>query len=211
MVKAIAAAIVIAAAALTVQAQFIVEQQVVQTTNNVFDLNPARDALDVTAGRLRIKHTVTDGVDPLDLDGGYPIPLTIKDRADDFRLATINSVSGAPPNEVWWVIQNLGAGEYDLTATVTLPDDTFQIFHRYVTATNVPVSDVINVTNTISVGSTSVTNIFNAGAFSNTFETVLTNNFAPTFSPSTTITNIIQSSLNIYYSSNIVASVTNEP
>ena len=210
MVKAIAAALFVAvAAALTVQAQFIVEQQVVQTTNNVFDLNPARDALDVTAGRLRIKHTVTDGVDPLDLDGGYPIPLTITDRQDDFRLATINSVSGAPPNEVWWVIQNLGAGEYDLSATVTLPDDTFQIFHRYVTATNVPVSDIINVTNTISVGSTSVTNIFNEGAFSNTFETVLTNNFAPTFSP--TITNVIQSSLNIYFHSNIVASVPNEP
>jgi len=182
MVKTIAAALFVAvAAALPVQAQFIVEQQVVQTTNNVFDLNPARDALDVTAGRLRIKHTVTDGVDPLDLDGGYPIPLIITDRQDDFRLATVNSVSGAPPNEVWWVIQNLGAGEYDLSATVTLPDDTFQIFHRYVTATNVPDGD-INV---------SVTGI--------------------TVEANTVITNIIQSSLNIYYSSNIVASVTNEP
>jgi len=171
MVRIVVALFVAVAAALPVQAQFIVEQQVVQTTNNVFDLNPQRDALDVTAGRLRIKHAVTDGVDPLDLDGGYPIPLIITDRQDDFRLATVNSVSGAPPNEVWWVIQNLGAGEYDLTATVTFPDDTFQIFHRYVTVTNVPVSDIINVTNTINVGETSVTNIFNEG----TFQTTVTN------------------------------------
>ena len=177
----IASALVTLAALQSATAQVVSETLVIQTTNNVFDLNPERDALSARAGRIRIKHTVTDGVDPIDLDGGYPIPMTVSDRLDGYTVATINSVSGAPPNEVWWIIQAIGAGSYDLSATVTLPDDTFQVFHRYLTVTNIPTGAAV-----INIDSNAVT-------------------------AQVSITNVVSSALNIYYWGTNVASVTNGP
>ena len=177
MVKVVALAL-LAAAAVAVSAS---SQTIHVTTNNVFDLNPSRDSLTGLAGEQRIRAAFTDGTDPVDVSDGVPIPLVIKSRVDDYRVVVINSATSTPPNVVWWPVPSLNAGEYDLTATVTLPDDAFPVFHRWLTLTNAPEGD-INV---------SVTGI--------------------TVEANTTITNIIQSSLNIYYSSNIVASVTNEP
>jgi hypothetical protein len=183
---------------------------VIVVTNNIYDLNPVRDAESVTAGQqTRITLYATDGVDPIDLSGGQN-RLVVYDVRDNWELRSTGPAVTADADEgkLIWRIQALDAGSYKVegTSEYANTNNNFDIFDIFLTVTNAPAAVPI-----LNVGSTSVTNIFNEGAFSNTFQTVLTNNFAPTFSPSTTITNIIQSSLNIYYSSNIVASVTNEP
>jgi len=141
------------------------------TTQNVLDLKPdGTNALSGLVGQQRIKATFSDGSDPLDVTAGLPIALTVRSRVDDYILPPIlNSVTSAPPDTVWWVIPSLSAGEYELTASVVLPGDSFPVFWRYLSVTSAP-SAALSLTNinNITVGDTSVTNIFG--------DTIITNN-----------------------------------
>jgi hypothetical protein len=136
------------------------------TTNNVLDLNPERDAISALQGAIRIRHTITDGSEVLDVSAGFPIPLTIASRVDGYTNSIINTVTNDGVGVVWWVIPSLGTGEYELKSTVTLPDDSFPIYDRYLSVTSAPsAAGDIFITNNVSVGDTSVTNIFQSGAF----------------------------------------------
>jgi hypothetical protein len=136
-------------------------QSIYVTTQNVIDLNPERDALSGLAGDQRIKAEFNNGSEPLDVTAGLPITLMIKSRVDDWSLPVQNSVSSTPPDIVWWTIPDLTAGQYELTASVTIIDETIQVFWRYLTLTNVPTAAaVVNlaVTNNISAD-VNITNV----------------------------------------------------
>ena len=161
-------------------------QTIYVTDQNIFDLVPDRDAISGLAGsqRIRANFWLNNAYDdPLDVTAALPIRLTVKSNVDDFQITVLNNATSAPPNTVWWTIPALSAGSYRLTASATYPDDTFPVFDRYLTLTNVPsaAAAVVNL---------SVTNNISADVV---------------------ITNFISSSLNIYYWGTNVASVTNSP
>jgi len=160
-------------------------QSIYVTDSNIFDLVPDRDGLSGLAGsqRIRANFWLNNAYDdPLDVTAALPIRLTVKSNVDDFQITVLNNVTSAPPNTVWWTIPALSAGFYRLTASAVFSDDTFPVFDRFLTLTNVPTAAaVVNL---------SVTNNISADVV---------------------ITNFISSSLNIYYWGTNVASVTNSP
>ena len=162
--------LIVAALTLGVNAQTILV-----TTNNVLDLNPERDAISALEGAIRIRHTITDGSEALDVSAGFPIPLTIASRVDGYTNSVINTITNDGVGVVWWVIPFLGAGEYELKSTVTLPGDSFEVFDRYLSVTSTPsaAGDV-----TLSV----------------------TNNFAPV----NNVTNTTEASVNIYNTTQVI-------
>lgn len=146
----------------------VVSAQTIHVTDqNIFDLVPDRDALSGLAGSQRIKANFWENNDydsPLDVSAGLPIRLTVSSLVDDYIVSIPNSITSSPPNTVWWVIPALNAGSYRLQATINLPDDSFPVFDRYLTLTNIPsaaaviniesnavqVSADVNITNVIS-------------------------------------------------------------
>ena len=160
-------------------------QTIYVTDQNIFDLVPDRDALTGLAGSQRIKASFWEDpsyTSPLDLTAGLPIQLIVKSTVDDYTVSIPNSITSTPPNTVWWVVPALNAGSYRLQASYVDTIDTFPVFDRYLTLTS-------------AVSAASVVNIS------------ATNNI----SADVNITNITQSSLNIYYWGTNVASVTNSP
>jgi len=147
--------LIVAALTLGVNAQTILV-----TTNNVLDLNPERDAISALEGAIRIRHTITDGSEVLDVSAGFPIPLTIASHVDGYTNSVINTVTNDGVGVVWWVIPFLSAGEYELKSTVTLPGDSFPIYDRYLSVTSAP-SAVAQVTANITnvVQSTLIINV----------------------------------------------------
>ena len=130
-------------------------QTILVTTNNVLDLNPERDAISALEGAIRIRHTITDGSDVLDVSAGFPIPLTIASKVDGYTNSVINTITNDGVGVVWWVIPFLSAGEYELKSTVTLPGDSFEVFDRYLSVTSAPsvaaqVTANVNITNVVS-------------------------------------------------------------
>lgn len=128
---------------------FSQQSTVFVTDQNIFDLNAQRDAITGTTGEVRIRANFWEDAsfsDVLDVSVGLPIRLVIKSRTDDYQVSILSSITSAPPNTVWWVTPFLNAGEYELNASITLPDDTFPVFQRYMTLTNIPsAAAVINI------------------------------------------------------------------
>jgi hypothetical protein len=139
-------------------------QTIYVTDSNIFDLVPDRDGLTGLAGsqRIRANFWLNNAYDdPLDVTAALPIQLTVKSNVDDFQITVLNNVTSAPPNTVWWTIPALSAGSYRLTASAVFPDDTFPVFDRFLTLTNVPTAAaVVNlaVTNNISAD-VNITNV----------------------------------------------------
>ena len=132
--------------------------QVYNTTQNVIDLNPERDAISGAAGPQRIKAAFTDGAASLDVTGGLPIPLTVKSRIDDYEITVTNSFTNTPPNVVWWEIEDLAAGSYELKATYTDSNDSFPVFWRYLSLTNIGSTVNVSITGITVNASVGVTN-----------------------------------------------------
>jgi hypothetical protein len=130
------------------------------TTNNYNDLNPERDALSAQAGDIRIRNTVTDGVDPVDISSGLPIPLRLISREDGYTNSVINTITNDGVGVIWWVLNDVVAGEYRLQSDVTLPGDGYPIYDRYLSVTSAP-SAVAQVTANITnvVQSTLIINV----------------------------------------------------
>jgi hypothetical protein len=145
-------------------------QTIYVTDQNIFDLVPDRDAISGLAGsqRIRANFWLNNAYDdPLDVTAALPIQLTVKSNVDDFQITVLNNATSAPPNTVWWTIPALSAGSYRLSADAVFPDDTFPVFDRFLTLTNIPAAaPIINITN--EVGSVTVTNNLE-------FNTVVTN------------------------------------
>ena len=128
-------------------------QTIYVTDQNIFDLNPSRDALSGLEGAQRIRANFWEDssyVDALDVTGGLPITLTVKSTVDDYTVILPNSVTSSPPNTVWWEISFLSAGQYRLQASITLSDDTFPIFDRYLTLTSSPAASAATVNLTVT-------------------------------------------------------------
>jgi hypothetical protein len=139
-------------------------QTIYVTDQNIFDLVPDRDAISGLAGSQRIRANFWENNDydlALDVTAALPIRLTVKSTVDDFQITVLNNATSTPPNTVWWTIPALSAGSYRLTANAVFPDDTFPVFDRYLTLTNVPTAAAVvnlSVTNNISAD-VNVTNI----------------------------------------------------
>jgi hypothetical protein len=139
-------------------------QTIYVTDSNIFDLVPDRDSISGLAGsqRIRANFWLNNAYDdPLDVTAALPIQLTVKSNVDDFQITVLNNVTSAPPNTVWWTIPALSAGSYRLTASATYPDDTFEVFDRFLTLTNVPTAAAVvnlSVTNNISAD-VNITNV----------------------------------------------------
>jgi hypothetical protein len=139
-------------------------QTIYVTDQNIFDLVPDRDALSGLAGSQRIRANFWENNDydlALDVTAALPIRLAVKSTVDDFQITVLNNATSTPPNTVWWTIPALSAGSYRLTASATYPDDTFPVFDRFLTLTNVPTAAAVvnlSVTNNISAD-VNVTNI----------------------------------------------------
>jgi hypothetical protein len=169
-------------------------QTIYVTDSNIFDLVPDRDVISGLAGsqRIRANFWLNNAYDdPLDVTAALPIQLTVKSNVDDFQITVLNNATSAPPNTVWWTIPALSAGSYRLTANAVFPDDTFEVFSRFLTLTNLSTAPIINITN--EVGSVTVTNNLE-------FNTVVTNvidvsvsgvTVTNSFSPINNITNDI--------------------
>jgi hypothetical protein len=177
-----------------VLASVVSGQTIYVTDQNIFDLVPDRDAISGLAGsqRIRANFWLNNAYDdPLDVSAALPIRLTVKSNVDDFQITVLNNATSAPPNTVWWTIPALSAGSYHLTANAVFPDDTFEVFSRFLTLTNLSTAPIINITN--EVGSVTVTNNLE-------FNTVVTNvidvsvsgvTVTNSFSPINNITNDI--------------------
>ena len=123
---------------------------VIVTTNNFFDLNPDRDAVSASAGIIRLRHTVTDGIAPYDVTAGLPISLTITSREDGWTNGVINTVTNDGTGVIWWVLPPLGVGSYRLESTLVLPGDSFPIYDRYLTVTSAPAASAATVNLTVT-------------------------------------------------------------
>jgi hypothetical protein len=139
-------------------------QTIYVTDQNIFDLVPDRDAISGLAGsqRIRANFWLNNAYDdPLDVTAALPIQLTVKSNVDDFQITVLNNATSTPPNTVWWTIPALSAGSYRLTANAVFPDDTFPVFDRFLTLTNVPTAAAVvnlSVTNNISAD-VNITNV----------------------------------------------------
>jgi hypothetical protein len=139
-------------------------QTIYVTDSNIFDLVPDRDGLTGLAGsqRIRANFWLNNAYDdPLDVTAALPIQLTVKSTVDDFQITVLNNATSTPPNTVWWTIPALSAGSYRLTANAVFPDDTFPVFDRFLTLTNVPTAAAVvnlSVTNNISAD-VNITNV----------------------------------------------------
>jgi hypothetical protein len=140
-------------------------QTIYVTDQNIFDLVPDRDSISGLAGsqRIRANFWLNNAYDdPLDVTAALPIRLTVKSTVDDFRVTVQNSVTSTPPNTVYWTIPALSAGSYELSADAVFPDDTFPVFNRFLTLTNIPTAAaVINIeSNAVQVSAdVNITNI----------------------------------------------------
>lgn len=133
------------------QTTFVSQQSsIIVTTNNFFDLNPDRDALTATAGSIRIRHTVTDGIAPYDVAAGLPIQLRVVSQADGYTNAIINTITNDGVGVIWWVINSIGSGSYRLQSTVTLPGDSFPIYDRFLSVTSAPAASAATVNLTVT-------------------------------------------------------------
>jgi hypothetical protein len=151
------------------------------TDQNIFDLVPDRDAISGLAGAQRIKASFWENNEytiPLDVADALPVTLTISSTVDDYTVTVLNSATSTPPNVVWWVVPFLNAGSYRAQATAVFTDDQFPVFDRFLTLTNVPAAPTsFFLTNEVTVGAVSVTNIFGDTIITNviTSDIIITN------------------------------------
>jgi hypothetical protein len=139
-------------------------QTIYTTDQNIFDLVPDRDSISGLAGsqRIRANFWLNNAYDdPLDVTAALPIRLTVKSNVDDFQITVLNNATSAPPNTVWWTIPALSAGSYRLTANAVFPDDTFPVFDRFLTLTNISSIGLVQpVPTNITINSISVSNTY---------------------------------------------------
>jgi hypothetical protein len=130
-------------------------------------------------GSYRMTYTVEEPAGtPIDISDNSTFRLEVW-ASDNFRLYnltnTLNPEVDASLGQVRFVIPSLGAGQYRVRGIVTPvsgdTNESWNLTHHYLTVTSTPSqAQTINVTNIISVGDTSVTNIFGDNYFTNTFE-----------------------------------------
>ena len=119
-----------------------------QTDQNVFDLNPERDALTGLSGSQRIRADFYGDpgfTDSYDLSQSLPLTLTITTTQDAWTV-TSTSVSNVPPNRVYWSF-SVGVGVYRLQSTANLPGDNVPVFDRFLVVTSAPTSTGIGTIN----------------------------------------------------------------
>jgi len=171
----ILAILAVALATTAAQAQLTVHV----TTNNFNDLNPARDALSANVGTIRIRHTINNGVIPLDLSQASGLALRIVDAQDGYTNNVPVVVVTNSPGVVFWEFALFNERTYRLRASATIPGDTFPVFDRFltVTSTSAQASSVINITNRneITLGSVTVGVEIAEGAITVDSSVVLTN------------------------------------
>ena len=124
-----------------------------QTDQNVFDLNPERDALTGLSGSQRIRADFYGDpgfTDSYDLSPALPLTLTITTTQDAWTV-TSTSVSNVPPNRVYWSF-SVGVGVYRLQSTANLPGDNVPVFDRYLVVTSTPpaADTTVNVSATVT-------------------------------------------------------------
>ena len=125
-------------------------QSIVVHTNNFFDLNPDRDAFSLPEGFIRIRLTVTDGIEPYDISAGLPASLRVISNVDNYTNRIINTDANDGPGVIWWVIESLSEGSYRLQSDIVLPGDSFPIYDRYLTVTSAPAASAATVNLTVT-------------------------------------------------------------
>lgn len=125
-------------------------------TNNVSDLNPARDEIFALANApVRITTILNNGSEPLDMStASFPITLYVYHRTDNYLSRLVQSIDGTISNNyARWQFTLPYAGNYRMQATVFYPDDSFLIVDRYLSLTSAPsvgvTADVV-ITNVVS-------------------------------------------------------------
>lgn len=156
--------IMLLSACLGVQAQTLLT-----ATNSYMDLDPLRDALSMPEGYSVYTLYSTDGVAPTDLSA-VSVYMELTSVLDPLWMMTLPVTHMDATNGMArWYLPALAARTYLLEAFAMPvdPSETWKIAAHLLTADAVTVPPTIVVTNIMTIGETTVTNIFAANSTNN--------------------------------------------